>query len=257
MKITTLIVDDEAPGRAVLRNYIAGHPELELVGEAENGADAVRLIGEFKPHLVFLDVQMPDLDGFGVIEEISPRHMPATIFVTAYDRYALRAFEAHAIDYLLKPFDKVRFERALQHACELIADQEHARREKQLLALLESTRTAHPEPARFAIRSGDRTTFISLDEIDWVEASANYVLIHAGNQAYQLRESIGRMAERLDPNRFVRVHRSVIVNLKKIRELQSCNSGEYMVVLKNGKELPCSRGYRAALDTLFLQAPPL
>jgi two-component system, LytTR family, response regulator len=257
MRITTLIVDDEAPGRAVLRNYIAAHPELELIGEAENGAEAVHLIEEFKPQLVFLDVQMPDLDGFGVIEEISARHMPATIFVTAYDRYALKAFEAHAVDYLLKPFDKVRFERALRHACDLITSQEHARREEQLLALLESARTVHPESARFTIRSGDRTTLISLDEIDWVEANANYVIIHVGTQAYQLRESISRMAERLDPNRFVRVHRSVIVNFKKIRELQSCNSGEYMVVLKNGKELPCSRGYRAALDSLFSQAPPL
>jgi two-component system LytT family response regulator len=251
MSIATLIVDDEAPGRAVLRNYIANHEDLELVGEAENGAAAVEMIEKFKPRLVFLDVQMPDLDGFGVIEQIGPQQMPATIFVTAYDQYALRAFDAQAVDYLLKPFDKVRFERALQHARDLIAAQGQTQIGAHLMALVQSARSGQSAPERFVIRTGGRITFLSLDEIDWVEAAGNCVRIHVGNQAHQMRESIGHIAERLDPVRFVRVHRSVIVNFSKIRELQACNSGEYIVVLRNGKELPCSRSYRGALDARF------
>lgn len=251
MSIATLIVDDEAPGRAVLRNYIANHDDLELVGEAGNGAAAVEMIEKLKPGLVFLDVQMPDLDGFGVIEKIGPRLMPPTIFVTAHDQYALRAFDAQAIDYLLKPFDKVRFERALEHARESIAAKQQTQIGAQLMALVQSTKSNPPATERFVVKSGGKITFLSLDEIDWVEASGNCVRIHVGSQAHQLRESISRIAERLDPARFVRVHRSVIVNFTKIRELQACNSGEYIVVLRSGKELPCSRSYRAALDARF------
>jgi two-component system, LytTR family, response regulator len=251
MKIKTLIVDDEAPGRVVLRNYIAKHADLELVGEAEDGAAAVRMIEDLRPRLVFLDVQMPDLDGFGVIQAVGPEHMPATIFVTAYDQYALRAFDANAVGYLLKPFDMVRFERALRHAREAVIAREHGTAGAQLLALVNSVRAAQPRPERFVVRSGGRVTFLALDEIDWIEASANYVRIHAGTEVHQIRESITHIAERLDPSCFVRVHRSVIVNFKKVRELQACNSGEYIVVLKNGKELPCSRTYRTVLEALF------
>jgi len=251
MSLKTLIVDDEMPGRAVLRNYITSHEELELVGEAENGTAAVEMIEKFQPNLVFLDVQMPDVDGFGVVEKMGDR-MPATIFVTAYDQYALRAFDAQAVDYLLKPFDRVRFERALTHAREVIAGQEQTQIGAQLMALVQSARSGPAASERFVIKSGGRITFLSLDEIDWVEAAGNCVRIHVGNQAHQLRESIGHIVERLDPSRFVRVHRSVIVNFSKIRELQACNSGEYIVVLRNGKELPCSRSYRTALEERML-----
>jgi len=251
MKISTLIVDDELPGRAVLRDYIAHHPELELVGEAADGNTALSMIEELKPRLLFLDVQMPVLDGFGVIEGIPPQRMPATIFVTAFDHYAVRAFEAHAIDYLLKPFDLPRFETALRRAEEQIVKGEPTVLEARIMALVHSVQNGPTQGERFVVRSGGRITFLSLEEIDWIEASANYVRIHAGRDVHQLRESIGSLAERLDPTRFGRVHRSYIVNLKKVRELQACNSGEYIAVLKNGKQVPCSRGYRDTLKSLF------
>jgi len=251
MKIATMIVDDEAPGRAVLRDYIANHEELELVGEAEDGDTAVSMIERLNPKLLFLDVQMPTLDGFGVIEGIPPERMPTTIFVTAYDHYAVRAFEAHAVDYLLKPFDKLRFDRALRRAEEQIVKQERAAVEARMMALVSSANGNSSSSERFVVRTAGRITFLSLDEIDWIEAAANYVRIHAGKEVHQLRESIGSLSERLDPARFGRVHRSYIVNLKKVRELQACNSGEYIAVLKNGKQIPCSRGYRDNLKSLF------
>ncbi len=256
--IRVLIADDEPPARSRLRHLLARHPEIEIAGETAGGAETVAAIRSLSPDLVFLDVQMPDLDGFGVVAEIGPESMPAVIFVTAFDQYALRAFEASALDYLLKPFDDERFARALERA------REEVRRGRldglcgKLRSLLgegapapapESRETAPAQ--RLTIRSAGRVVFVDVAEVDWIEGAGSYVRLHAGARSYLLRDSLRHLESSLDPDRFLRVHRSAMVNVSRVRELRPRSHGESLLVLADGTELKASRTYRDRLARLL------
>jgi two-component system LytT family response regulator len=246
-----VIADDEALARKKLRIMLNSEPGIQILAECQDGGETVRALAIHNPDVLMLDIQMPDLDGFQVLSRVSPDAVPIVIFTTAYESHAVRAFEAHALDYLLKPFDQERLHEAVNRArAELLTGKDRAATYRILNYLSEGGR----QPAldrRLVIRVGGRVVFLGLDEIDWVEAAANYVKINAGKESYLLRKGIGEIAERLDPAIFVRIHRSTVVNIGRIKELQPVNSGEYIVVLKNGKELSCSRGYRAGLQQLI------
>jgi two-component system, LytTR family, response regulator len=249
--IRTVIADDENLARKKLRVLLNAECGVTILAECKDGQQAIAAVQEHKPDLLLLDIQMPDLDGFQVQGKIPPNLMPVVIFTTAYDHYAIRAFETHALDYLLKPFNQERLHHALERVkAELLKSHEHSVKAR-ILDLLGKTK---PEPAplrRLVIRTGGRVVFLELDEVDWIEAAANYVKLHVGNTSYLLREGIGHISAKLDPERFVRIHRSSIVNVSRIRELQPCDSGEYIAVLRDGKELSCSRGCRPHLVKLI------
>jgi two-component system LytT family response regulator len=249
--IRTVIADDENLARKKLRVLLNAEYGVNVVAECKDGKQAIAAVEAHKPDLLLLDIQMPDLDGFQVQERIPADQMPVVIFTTAYDQYAIRAFETNALDYLLKPFNQERLHRALERVkAELLKSHEHSVKAR-ILDLLGKTK---PEPAqlrRLVIRTGGRVVFLDLDEVDWIEAAANYVKLHVGKESYLLREGIGHIACKLDPERFVRIHRSSIVNVSRIRELQPCDSGEYIAVLRDGKELSCSRGCRPQLLKLI------
>lgn len=248
----TIIADDESLARNKLRLMLSSELGIQIVAECQDGAQTLQALATYKADLLLLDISMPDLDGFEILSRIPAGEMPLVIFTTAYDRHAVRAFEAHALDYLLKPFDQERLHHAVDRArAELLKapDREATHR---LLNYLSANAGKQPRAdRRFVIKAGGRVVFLSFDEIDWVEAAANYIRLNAGKESYLLREGIGHIAERLDPAQFVRIHRSIIVNVQKIKELQPVNSGEYIVVLRDGKELSCSRGYRAGLQQLI------
>ena len=232
-RIRTLIVDDEPPARANLRVLLRRDPEVDVVAECSSGAEALTEIRSKKPDLVFLDVQMPECDGFDVLELLGAELPPAVIFVTAFDQYALRAFEAGALDYLLKPFDNARFDRALARAKE---------------------RIAHANPAakkadRFAIKSTGQVSFVNIAEIDWIEAADYYACFHVGAKSHLLRRSMAELEEDLDPTRFCRIHRSAIVNLERIAALELREDGEHEVLLTDGTRLRMSRRYRKELQS--------
>lgn len=267
--IHTLIVDDEVLARRRIRNLLRGRTEFEIVAECANGRQAVAAIAQHSPDLVFLDVQMPDLDGFGVLREISRERWPVIVFVTAYDQYALRAFEVHALDYLLKPFDDERFERTLAWAkAQLQRDQLHQVSHK-MLALLADYHDQHqsdrasPPPetskpvhqsqplTRLIVKSAGRVLFIKTEEVDWIAGESYYSRLYVGRQSYLLRETLSALEAQLDPARFLRIHRSTIINLERIRELQPQSHGEYAVILLDGTQLRLSRSYRDRLSTLL------
>ena len=247
--IRALIVDDEPLARERLRTLLAREPDVTLVGEAGDGAAAVRAILEHRPDLVFLDVQMPEIDGFDVLEAVADAPAPAVIFATAFDRHALRAFEVHAIDYLLKPFDRARFAAALDRARVELARGEAAA--PRLLAMLKGLSAHRPGARRLVVRDGGRVFFLPVDEVDWIEAAGNYVRLHAGAVQHLVRETMKSLAERLDPAVFARVHRSAIVNVDRIREMRAGFHGEYEIVLRSGARLQSSRGYSARLHALL------
>jgi two-component system, LytTR family, response regulator len=253
--IRAVIADDERLARKKLRILLDSEPDVQIVAECENGRQTVSAIHAHLPDLLLLDIQMPDRDGFQVLDEISPSQMPVVIFTTAYDQYAIRAFEAHVLDYLLKPFDQERLHHAIERArfeLRKPGDREITHRILDLLARVKSETPSISEPdGRLVIKAKGRVIFLNLDEIDWVEAAANYVRLNVGKESYLFRETISRTVERLNPNHFIRIHRSMIVNVRKIKELIPVNSGEYIVVLKTGKELSCSRGYRAGLQGMI------
>jgi two-component system LytT family response regulator len=247
-KIRTLVVDDEPMARERVLTLLNQQPDIVVVGECADGAQAVSAIERLDPELVFLDVQIPVFDGFSVLRAVTPRRMPMVVFTTAYDEYALRAFEVHALDYLLKPFDGPRFQRALERARERIERQRAGDLGKRLLAMVQDLK---PEPQqqndRLVVKSGGRIYFLRVDEIDWVDAAGNYVRLHVKGESHLFRETMAAMEKRLDANRFVRIHRSHIVNTDRIKELQPGN-GEHIVVLRNGVRLTLSRGYREKLQ---------
>jgi two-component system LytT family response regulator len=253
MEIRTIIADDEPLARSKLRLLLKQEIDVRLIAECGDGRQAVEAVRQHHPDLLLLDIEMPRAGGFEVLQALDSEEMPAVIFTTAYDAHAVRAFEVHALDYLLKPFDQERLHQAVARAREHIAQHRGANTERIRTFLSQmSTRTGVGE--RIAIKSVGRVVYLDAAEIDWIEAAANYVHVHAGKDVHTMRESIGNLMEKLDSARFVRVHRSLIVNIAKIRELQSCNSGEYIVVLRSGKELSCSRTYRGVLDAA-LSAP--
>ncbi len=247
-KIRTMVVDDEPVARERIVALLQQEQDIEVVGECADGHQAVNAIQAHHPDLVFLDVQMPAVDGFGVIQQVGADRMPPVVFVTAYDEYALRAFEVHAIDYLLKPFGRDRFQQTLQHAREHLERRRAGDLGKRLLALVQDLKPEPQKLDRLVVKSGGRVFFLRTDEIDWIEAAGNYVRLHLAEDSHLFRETMNNMESRLDPNHFVRIHRSRIVNTDRIKELQPWFNGEYVVVLQNGARLTLSRGYREKLQ---------
>jgi len=231
--------------RTIVRDFLAGVDDIEIVGEAGDGAAAVRLIEMTAVDLVFLDVQMPELDGLEVVEAVGAAGMPFVIFLTAYDKYALRAFEVHALDYLLKPFSRARFEEALDHARRYVAmakmDMEF---KSKIKSLLQDIQEANPYARRFFIQSRGKVRFLKAEEVEWAEATGHYVLLHVGKDEHILRQTLGDLGKNLDPAVFVRVNRSAIVSLEAIREIQPYFHGEYVLILNNGDRVNVTRFYR-------------
>jgi two-component system LytT family response regulator len=247
-KITTLIVDDEPLGRERIRTLLADDPEIEVVGESSDGRDAIASIQKLNPDLLFLDVQMPEMNGFEVLEAVAGARMPVVIFVTAYDHYAVKAFQIHALDYLLKSFDRERFGQAVHRAKAEIAKGREHRFDERLVALLEDLQEQRGKPERLVVRSGGRIFFLRVEEIDWIEAADNYVCLHVGRESHLLRGTMASIEERLDARKFLRIHRSTIVNLDRVRELAPLFHGDYAVRLRDGTELLLSRSYREKLQ---------
>jgi two-component system LytT family response regulator len=249
--IRTLIVDDERAARDGIRHLLAADPEIVVAGECSNGREAAAAIRDTAPDLVFLDVQMPELDGFGVLREVGAERAPAVVFVTAFDQYALRAFDVHALDYLLKPFTDDRFRQSLERAKQLVRQGRLGDLSRKLAALLDHDEPAPARPRyldRLVVKSGGKVTLLPVGEIEWIDAEGDYVRIHVGKTWHLLRETMKNLEDQLDGARFVRIHRSTIVNLEKVKELQPFFRGEYVVVLHNGTTLKLSRGYRDNLE---------
>jgi two-component system, LytTR family, response regulator len=252
MKIRTLIVDDESLARERLRQLLKSEPEVEVVGECADGQEAVSMIEKEKPDLIFLDIQMPEVDGFGVLEAVKVEPAPVIVFVTAHDKFALRAFEVHAVDYLLKPFDRERFQKALSRALERVRHREGVGQlEAQSAVIAELKPPARPLD-RLAVKTGGRVIFVKLVDLDYIEAAHNYVELHVEKQSHLLRETLNSIEARLPPDKFVRISRSVIVNIERVKELQPLFYGEYTVTLQNGTRLTLSRRYRESLQQLGL-----
>jgi two-component system LytT family response regulator len=251
MPMRVLIVDDEPLGRQRLRALLEAEPDVELVAECADGRSALAAVREHKPDLMFLDVCMPEVDGFGVLEALTDDPPPGVIFVTAHDRFALRAFEAAALDYLLKPFDRERFRKALERGRAQLERARGADVSRQLKALLEDVRPGRKYLDRVVIKSGGRVFFLRVEEIDWIEGAGNYLKLHIGGEAHLLRETMGNLEGRLDPDRFLRIHRSTIVNIERIQELQPWFHGDYVVLLRDGTKLTLSRGYRQKFQDHF------
>jgi two-component system, LytTR family, response regulator len=246
-KIRVLIVDDEPLARRRIKSLLAHDSTVDVIGECSDGYKAVSSIGELSPDLVFLDIQMPAMDGFDVIRTIGPERMPTVIFVTAYDQYALKAFEVNALDYLLKPFDRRRFQKTLERAKAMIRGVQ-GNVNTQLLSLLKDLRREQEAPDRFIIRSGGRVVFLKVEEIDWMRTVGNYVRLQVGRDSHLMRETMTGMEAKLDPDRFMRIHRSTIVNLDRVKEVQPWVKGEYVVIMRDGTRLMMSRRYRERLN---------
>jgi two-component system, LytTR family, response regulator len=246
--LRTLIVDDEPLGRRAVRQLLLARSDCEVVGEARNGREAVRLIRDLKPDLVFLDVQMPEIDGFGVLRALTPAGMPWVIFVTAYDSFAVRAFEANALDYLVKPLNEARFKDALSRVRERSRSKEAIELSRRLSALL-ATENPTPQPLadpakRLLVGTGEGAIILNMAEVDWISAEDYYVAIHSGGHEYLVRESLSSLETRLDSSQFLRVHRKVIVNLAQIHKAISRFEEGSFLILRNGDKVPVSRRLR-------------
>jgi two-component system LytT family response regulator len=255
-KIRVVIVDDENPARRKVSRFLAAEEDFEIVGEAGAGLEAVRLIEAQRPDLVFLDVQMPGLDGFGVIESLKIRPLPQVIFITAYDHFALKAFEVHALDYLLKPFDQPRFQKVLDHVRRQIQRIDRSGPSdlaEKLNRLLEELNNRPKYAERLLINADEKAFLLTVENIDWVEAARNYVNLHVGRDSYMLRGTIEGLYQKLDPSKFLRANRSQIVNVASIRELHPWFHGEYRIILNDGTELSWSRRYLDRNSNLFLK----
>jgi two-component system LytT family response regulator len=247
-RIRALVIDDEPLAREMIREMLEGDSDVEIVAECANGTEAVRAINLFAPDLIFLDIQMPELGGFEVLEAVNGSHQPYVIFATAYDRYAVKAFEVHAFDYLLKPFDQERFDAAWQRAKTQIKLDRNEDRDEHILSLLEQLKSGPKYLERLVIKSGGRVFFLNIQDIQCIEAQGNYVCVYDTTKHYLLRETISGLEQQLDPRQFLRIHRSAIVKLDKIKEMQPWFHGEYRIILENGKQLTLSRNYRANLQ---------
>ena len=259
MPVRTLIVDDERMARKRILTLLAADADVDVVGECTNGRDAVATIAAEQPDLVFLDIQMPELDGFGVVQAVGVQRMPVTVFVTAFDQHALKAFEVHALDYLTKPFDRERFEtslgrakqqvqlRAAANSARTAAEDREPALNARLVALLSDMERRQQYAERLMVKNAGRVLFLRVEEIDWIEAAGSYVRLHVGRDGHLLHEGIAALMNRLDPSRFARVHRSTIVNLDRVREMQPWFHGDAIAILRDGTRLQVSRTYREAL----------
>jgi two-component system LytT family response regulator len=255
-KIRALIVDDEPLARRGIRRLLQAAPDIEIVGEARNGRDAVTAVEKLKPDLVFLDIQMPLLDGFAAIEKIGLANLPEIVFVTAFDEHAIRAFEINALDYLLKPVDAERFEKCLERVRARLKNSLDGKLDDKLSSLLESlerveSNTEKTFLERVVIKDAGRIFFVGVDEIIWISSEGNYVKIHTKNKSYLLRETMDGLENKLDPRDFLRLRRSTIVRIEQIKELHPLFNGEFAVILKDGTQLTSSRRYRQNLNSLL------
>jgi len=251
VKIRTLIVDDEPPARELISTLLRGESDIEVIGECGNGSEAVVAIREHTPDLVFLDVQMPGLDGFDVLGTLDSGRLPLVVFVTAYDKYAVRAFEAHALDYLLKPFEYDRIHESVQRArTQLQGNLPEVFRDR-LRGLLKELYDQSQSWERLVIREVGRVVFVKPDEIDWIEAEGNYLHLHVGKESFLLRETMGAAETRLAPRKFLRLSRSTLVNLERVKEWQPLFHGDSAVILHDGTRLTLSRVYREQFDRLL------
>jgi two-component system LytT family response regulator len=249
MTIRTLIVDDEPLGRERLRSLLEADPAVTVVGECADGREALAALRSGPCDLVFLDVEMPGLGGLEVARRLGPECRPVIVFVTAHGRYALPAFEVHAADYLLKPFDRGRFQKALEWA------KAHLARRAESPAAAGAAKAGAKPSERITVKSGGRIYFLKAEDVDWVEAAGNYLRLHVGAETHLLRETLSSLEARLDPERFWRIHRSTLVNADRVQELQPLFHGDYAVILRDGTQLTLSRSYRQSLPRLFGGAP--
>jgi two-component system LytT family response regulator len=248
MTIRALIVDDEPLAREGLREFLGAEDGVTIVGECRNGREAVSAIRDRDPDVVFLDVQMPGLDGFGVIDALGTHPTPVVVFVTAYDEYALQAFEIHALDYLLKPVERSRFQSTMQRVRRHLAREEQSDLTERLAAVLHELRARQREVDRLVVNAGGRGYLVGVDEIDWIEAAGNYARLHVGGKRHVIRKTMKALEQELPARQFVRIHRSTIVNLDRVKELQPYFTGEYVVTLQDGTRLSLSRKYRQQLE---------
>ncbi|MEI7905973.1 MAG: LytTR family DNA-binding domain-containing protein [Bacteroidota bacterium] len=243
--IRAIIVDDEPLAREKVLLFARSENDIEIVDVCANGHDALSSCKKFKPDLLFLDIQMPEMNGFEMLNQLKIDPLPGIIFITAYDEFALRAFEFHAVDYLLKPFDRNRFTKAVNHARESI--QSHTQSDEtalQIQTMLNSINQESARPERLIVKTNGKIIFLRMNEIDWMEAAGNYVNVHVGNEAHLIRETMNNIQDQLDPQHFIRIHRGTIINIEKVKELQPYYNGEYKVVLQNNTQVILSRGYR-------------
>lgn len=254
-KIRTLIVDDMLLARKRIRRVLSKDAEIEIIGECADGNQAIEAVRELKPDLMFLDVQMPETDGFQAMTEIGVENAPVTIFVTAFDHFALRAFEVHALDYLLKPFDAERLKKTVERAKELIRKSEtngvSTVADERLAALLRDIKNEPKYLKRMTVKSRGRTIILSVDDIDYIEAEGNYLNLQTGKEAHLIRSAMHQFENRLDPEKFARIHRSTIINIDRVKEMHPLFNGDQLVKMKNGKELVLSRNYRDRLKDLL------
>ena len=247
-ELTALIVDDEPASRARIRNLLKAAPDIVIAGECGNGDEALDAIRKLEPALVFLDVQMPGIDGFEVVRRLDPKTMPLIIFVTAFDRYAVDAFEVRALDYLVKPVRRARFEQTLERARETLKSRRDEWRERVLTLTGDRPQRIN----RVVLRTRNRIFWVAAESIDWIEAAGNYAAVHIGADSHLIRETMSTISERLDPDRFVRVHRTAIVNVDRVREVIQISRGEYMLLLADGTtRVPLSRSHRARFEFLL------
>jgi two-component system LytT family response regulator len=247
--IRAVIADDEPLARERLRTLLAAEPDVDLVGECSDGVETAEALARHRPDVLFLDVQMPERDGFRLLDDLAPGVAPLVVFVTAYPEYAVRAFDAAAADYLLKPFDRERFARTMARVRERLRGEPQLR--AGLAALLEQLRPQPSSLGHIPVRAGQRTVLVRIEEIDWIESAGNYVTLHVGAQEHLLRETLSELQSRLSPRQFVRVHRTAIVNLDRIQALVPTPHGDHRLILRDGRELTLSRTYRARLEQLL------
>lgn len=245
--INTIVVDDEPLACKRLVNLLDEDKDIDIVAVCGNGKEAIEQIQEKKPALLFLDIQMPEIDGFEVLRQIEGHSMPVVIFVTAYDEYALRAFEVHALDYIMKPFNKNRFKDAVRRVKEIIAQENQSDIDQKVDKLLDYVGNERAL-SRILVKSSDRYFFLKSENIIWIEAAGNYVRVHSPAKNYLIRETMTNMEEKLDSDMFFRIHRSTIVNVDKVQEIEKWFHGDYRVVMENGDKLTMSRNYKQLLD---------
>ncbi len=243
-------MDDEPPAREKIKSFLEPEEDVEIIAECGDGPAAVDAIERYAPDLLFLDIEIPGLDGLEVIERVDADRMPVTVFVTAFDRYAVKAFEKHAIDYLLKPFDKARFHRTLDQVREQLDRSDNRQLNEQLQTLLAGLRQRKRYAERLTVKSPRGMRLLRAEDVDWIDAAGNYVRLNSDGEAYLLRETMSSIESRLDPEMFLRIHRSTIVNIERIREIRPLQHGEHLVILDGGQRLTLSRSYRGQLDRL-------
>jgi two-component system LytT family response regulator len=244
-----IIADDEPRSRAVARRMLVAYPSFNVVAECANGYEVLAAIRQFQPHLLLLDIQMPEMDGFAVLKQINREQMPVVVFATAFDQYAIRAFEVHALDYLIKPFDEQRFAAMMQRVHERLDEGDERTYTQQVLTMLQVLTKATAYPERLVVRLRGKMIPLPVSQIDWIEAEDNYIRIHSGHKSYLDRETLSGICDCLDPRKFIRVHRSAVVNVDNIQELTGAD-GQYELILKSGARLALSRTYR---DEFFLK----